>query len=150
MTLPTYKGTTHWICATAQNSDLDATAFGALTWVKIGKAGNGGEWSQDAGFQTYSLLETRFQQKQKGTANAGDPVIEVSEDRADAGQDLLRIAAAQSNSNAYAVKRIKPNGVTQFNRAVIGGPEEPGSGGDDFILHRFTLGFLQETVTVEA
>ena len=150
MSLPTYKGTTLWICATAQNADLDATAFGALTYVQVKKVGNTGEWSQDAGFQSYGLLETRFQQKQKGTANAGDPVVEVSEDRADAGQDALRTAAAQSNSNAYAVKRVKPNGVTQFNRAVIGGPEEPGSGGDDFILQRFTLGFVQETITVEA
>lgn len=136
-----------YACATAQDADLDATAFAALTWVQVKGVGNIGEWSTSDNIISYDTLDDDVSQKQKGVRNGGDPVVEVKRDFSDAGQDLLR---TQANSVEYfAFKREDQDGTVMYNRGVVGGPDQPGGGREDFIVQRFTLGFVQTNVVVE-
>lgn len=66
----TKKGSKVFVCATAQNTDLIASAYAALTWVQVGKVGNVGDFGSTSTQPTYDTLDEPVTQKQKGTANA--------------------------------------------------------------------------------
>lgn len=137
------------ICATAQNSDLDATGFGGLTYVQINNVGSVGEFGSSPNILTYDELGDTVVQKSKGLTNAGDPQLEVARNMDDTGQDHLRTAAAHA-TNAYAFKFVYPDGDIAYNRAVVGGPVRPNGRSEDFDLEVYTLGFTQAEVFVEA
>jgi len=151
----TKKGSKVYVCATAQNSDLTATTYAALTWVQVGKVGNIGDFGSDSTINSYNTLDEPVQQKQKGVANAGDPQIEVASVGDDPGQIILRTFGDPLNINNMAIKIERndaPPGMTNtifYSRGVVSGPLYPGGGSDDFDLERFTIGLNQLPIRVD-
>lgn len=152
----TNAGAKLYVCAAAQPTVLDATAFAALTWVLVGGVGNFGETGTSTNILTYDTWDTGFVQKAKGTSNAGDPEIEVSRDPADAGQDILRTIAETNLNYAFKIERTdKPNSnvgskpTTVYNRGIITGPRTPNGRNEDFDLEIFTLGLNQKQIVVD-
>ena len=151
----THKGTTLWVCSTAQNSDLTQSGYAALTWVQVGKVGNTGDWGATSNLPTYDTLDEPVTQKQKGVANAGDPKIECASIFDDPGQIILRTFGDPLNANNMAIKKIlndKPSGGTSgtvlYSRGVVSGPMFPGGGSDDFVLETYQIGLNQLPIRV--
>jgi hypothetical protein len=150
----TKKGSKVFVCATAQNSDLIESAYAALTWVQVGKVGNIGDFGATSTQPTYDTLDEPVTQKQKGTANAGDPQIEVASVATDAGQVILRTFGNPLNQDNMAIKIERNDGGADFtntvfySRGVVSGPVYPGGGSDDFDLERFTIGLNQLPIRV--
>lgn len=151
----TNSGSTFWVCATAQEADLDRTAFEALTWVQVGGVGSVGEAGSSVNILTYDTWDKLVVQKAKGLIDAGSPELEVPRLPYDAGQIILRTAAATANAN-YATKIIRTDPVYSggqptiiYNRGIVTGPKRPLGRNEDFDLEVFTFGFNQKEVVVD-
>lgn len=145
-----------FVCATAQQADLDATAFAALNWVEVKGVGNLGETGSSTNILTYDTWGDKVVQKAKGLTNAGDPTLECARIPTDPGQIILN-TAAKTNLN-YAIKvegNDKPDAdpdskpTIRYNRGLITGPTQPNGRNEDFDLDVFTFGLNQEQVTVD-
>ncbi|HEX8048440.1 hypothetical protein [Rhizobium sp.] len=151
----TKKGSKVYVCETAQNADLTASAYAALTWVQVGKVGNIGDFGSDSTINNYNTLDEPVQQKQKGVSNAGDPELEVASIADDAGQIILRTFGDPPNINNIAIKVERndaPQGKTNtvfYSRGVVSGPLYPGGGSDDFDLEKFKIGLNQLPIRVD-
>ena len=151
----TKKGSKVYVCETAQNSDLTASAYAALTWVQVGKVGNIGDFGSDSTINNYNTLDEPVQQKQKGVSNAGDPELEVASVADDDGQVILRTFGDPLNVNNMAIKIERndaPQGMTNtifYSRGVVSGPLYPGGGSDDFDLEKFKIGLNQLPIRVD-
>jgi hypothetical protein len=151
----TKKGSKVYVCETAQNTDLTASAYAALTWVQVGKVGNIGDFGSDSTINNYNTLDEPVQQKQKGVSNAGDPELEVASIADDPGQIILRTFGDPLNVNNMAVKIERndaPQGKTNtvfYSRGVVSGPLYPGGGSDDFDLEKFKIGLNQLPIRVD-
>jgi hypothetical protein len=151
----TKKGSKVYVCATAQNADLDQSGYEALTWVQVGKVGNVGDFGSTSTINSYDTLDEDVTQKQKGTANAGDPDIEVASLYDDAGQDILRTFGDPLEQDNMAIKVERndaPSGMTNtihYSRGVVSGPTLVGGGSDDFELERFTVALNQLPIRVD-
>lgn len=152
----TMSGGKLFICVTPQNNELTKSQYDALVWVQvkgIGSHGETGTQQNVVGYDTWDLL---FQQKAKGIANAGDPEVEIARIAGDAGQVAMRAAAAATNPNNYAFKIERndaPSGgqPTKFyNRGVVTGPRTQHGRNENFDLEMYTIGCVQEQITVEA
>lgn len=144
-----------YICATAQNTDLDQAAYEALAWTEIKGIGSLGEKGKITNVLTYPTWDTTVIQKAKGMTDAGSPELEVARLPSDPGQDLLRAAAAVGNNNNYAFKEVRADGATAttgtviYNRGMVVGLKRPGGRNEDFDIEIFTLAFQQEEILVE-
>lgn len=142
-----------YVCATAQNSTLDRTAYEALTWVEVGGVGSIGELGRQTNVLTYDTWGESVTQKAKGMTDAGNADLEVARDAADPGQDVLRSVA--NNPDKYAFKLVYNDGssgntgTTVYNRGLILGPRRPNGRNEDFILEIFTLAMVQEEIVVD-
>jgi hypothetical protein len=151
----THKGEKLYVCATAQDSDLNQAGFEALVWVPVGKVGDRGDWGSTSNLPTYNTLDEAVSQKQKGVANAGDPKIEVARIFDDAGQIIMRTFGDPLNQHSMAVKlefNDKPVGYStntiKYSRGVVSGPQDPGGSSDDFVREQYTVGLNQLPITV--
>jgi hypothetical protein len=153
----THKGEKLYVCATAQDDDLNQAAYEALAWQLVGKVGNRGDWGSTSNMPTYNTLDEAVEQSQKGVANAGKPQIEVARVANDAGQIILRTFGDPLNQHNMAVKleyNDKPSGgstnTIKYSRGVVSGPQDPGGGSDDFVREQYTIGLNQLPITVNA
>lgn len=154
----TMSGSKLYVCSTAQNSDLDATTFAALTWVQVKGVGSHGETGTNTNIVNYDTWDTEFVQKAKGTSNAGDPEVELARIAADPGQMILRTAGDHFNKNNYAFKierNDKGTGVGAtatiiYNRGLVAGPRTTHGRNEDFELEMYTFALQQQQITVEA
>lgn len=152
----TLSGAKLYVCATAQNSDLNEAAFEALTWVQVKGVGSHGETGTNTNIVSYDTWDTEFVQKAKGTSNAGDPEVELARIPADAGQIIMRTAGDHFNKNNYAFKielNDAPSGgtpTTIFNRGMVAGPRIPFGRNEDFITEVYTLALQQQQIIVDA
>ena len=148
----TNKGRKFFVCETAKASDLNQTEFEALTWVEVGNVGSVGETGTATNIVSYDELATEVTQKQKGISNAGDPVIEAARNPTDVGQIAIRAMALTKLNYAFKVEDDDaPAGFTNtiyYNRGLVTGPTRPGGRNEDFILENYTLGLVQEEITV--
>jgi hypothetical protein len=115
----TKKGSKVYVCALAQNTDLTSTTFAALTWVQVGKVGNIGDFGATSTMNSYNTLDEAVSQKQKGTANAGDPQIEVASVADDAGQVILRTFGDPLNQDNMAIKIERNDKLTSNGTNTI-------------------------------
>lgn len=143
-----------YVCATAQNSDLNVAGFNALTWVEVKGLGNLGETGKSTNVLTYNTWGDSVSQKAKGLTDAGSPTVECARIPTDPGQIILRAAGAVGNNNSYAFKILRADGVVggtgsiQYNRGLVTGPTRPNGQNEDFDLEVFTLALQQEEITV--
>lgn len=152
----TNAGSKLYICATAQPTDLDTSAFAALTWVQIKGVGNVGETGSNTNILNYPTWDNTVIQKAKGLTDAGNPEIEVARDESDAGQDALRTAAATNYNYAFKIERNdKPNAnvgsspTILYNRGLVSGPRTPNGRNEDFDLNVFSLALQQKQIIVD-
>lgn len=152
----TNAGSKLFICATAQQANLDATAFALLTWVEIKGVGNHGETGTTTNILTYDTWDTDVTQKAKGISDAGSPEVELARIPTDPGQILLRTAAGTNLNYAFKVERNdKPDAdpdskpTIRYNRGIVTGPRNPNGRNEDFDLEVFMLGLNQKQIQVD-
>lgn len=144
-----------YICSIAQNVALDQSGYEALTWTEIGGIGSRGETGKVTNVLTYNTWGDSVSQKAKGMTDAGSPELEVARSQTDAGQEILRDAAAIGNNNNYAFKEVRADGAVGatgtviYNRGLVMGPKRPGGRNEDFDVEIYTLGFQQEEIVVD-
>ena len=131
-----------FICATPQPTDLNEAAFAALTWVQVKGVGNLGETGTKTNIVSYDTLDDTVTQKGKGLSDAGSPEVECRRITDDAGQILMRTAAAHSSNN-YAFKFLNQDGTINYSRGIVTGPTRPNGRNEDFELEVYTLGLNQ-------
>lgn len=143
-------GTTPLACP----SPLNQGQYEALDWTEVGNVGSVGESGMNENIVSYDELSTDVTQKQKGIANAGDPVIECARNPTDPGQIAMRAAAATRMIYAFKIEDADAPSVgytnsIYYNRGVVAGPTRPGGRNEDFILENYTLGLVQREVVVD-
>lgn len=143
----TYAGATVGICVTPQNSDLNAAAFAALTFVNIANVGSIGEYGYTTNMVTYTTMDRILNLYAKGNTDGGSLSIECALSAGDAGQAAI-IAAADPAAGAnyqdnYAFRVSLPNGDVHYLRGPVGGPTYPGGGNEDFVRMAFMVGLNQ-------
>jgi hypothetical protein len=146
----TNNGAKLYICVTPQNTELDETAFKALTYVQVAKVGSVGERGITTNIVTYDTWDTVVSLKGKGISNAGDPEVEVARDLADPGQIAMRAAASPNVTDAYAFKVERTSGEVEYLRGLVTGPRTPGGRNEDFVLHIYSIALNQVPVEVAA
>lgn len=152
----TNAGSKLFVCATAQQADLDATAMAALTWVQVKGVGSHGEVGSSTNILTYDTWDTDVMQKAKGMTDAGSPEIELARIPDDPGQVILRTAAKTNLNYAFKIERNdKPSADPDatptiiYNRGLISGPRRPMGRNEDFDLEVYTLGLQQREIIVD-
>ncbi|MBY9062287.1 hypothetical protein K7957_05005 [Sphingomonas yunnanensis] len=104
-----------------------AAAYGALSYTEIGNVESIGGFGAATEVVTFQPLKGPLQ-KYKGPTNYGSLTPTIALDDADAGQALLAIAAAPTNSALYAIRVTKPDGsLRYFQVRVFGMPETIGA-----------------------
>lgn len=140
--------------AVSNNTNLAQADYEALTWVLVSAVGMRGETGKKTNVITYDTWDTAVTQKAKGITDAGSPDLEVARIPTDAGQIILRAAAAVGNNNCFAFKEVRADGVTGgtgtilYDRGLVMGPTRPGGRNEDFDIEKFTLGLQQEQIVV--
>lgn len=150
----TKQGTKISVCATAQNNDLTQSAFSLLTWVQVGSVGSIGDFGPDAKINSYMTLDEVVVQKQKGSANAGSPNLEVASIPTDPGQIILRTFGDPLYLDNMAIKIERNDGepgktnTIFYSRGIVSGPVLKGGSGDDFEVEVFTIELNQLPIRV--
>lgn len=142
-------GTTPLACP----SQLNQGQYEALDWTEVGNVGSVGESGMNENIVSYDELSTDVTQKQKGIANAGDPVIECARNPTDDGQIAMRAAAATRMIYAFKFEDADApsagyTNTVYYNRGVVAGPTRPNGRNEDFILENYTLGLVQREIVV--
>lgn len=141
-------GSKLYICATAQTTALNASAFAALTWVEITRIGKFPETGIETNVVTYDTVDTDVSVKGKGVSKSKDWTVEYARIATDAGQDLVRTAC--ENRNNYAFKAALADGSTVYNIGIVTGPTRGGGGPDDPIIETVVIGTNMRDVVAEA
>lgn len=154
MSMPaTNSGAQLWICVTPQNDDLDdhaGSGFPSLTYVQVKQVGSVGEYGINTNVLTYDTWDEDTVRKAKGLTNAGDPEVELSRNATDPGQIAMRAAGAIAVKDSYALKVVRPSGLTEYLRGIIAGPRRPNGRNEDFVLEVYSVGLQQAPVLVQA
>lgn len=137
----------------AQPSVLNQGQYEALDWMEVSNVGSIGESGMNENIVSYDELSTDVTQKQKGIANAGDPVIECARNPTDLGQIAMRAAAATRMIYAFKFEDADApaagyTNTVYYNRGVVAGPTRPNGRNEDFILENYTLGLVQREIVV--
>lgn len=131
------RGQTFEVCTTAQNSDLDALGFGALTYVNICCLQETPEFAAEANIISENCISG---EKIRGVGADDDSDFEVTwfYDNACTGQDTLRGYGLAKSSTAYAVRKVYNDGVSGsftptyvYARVIFSGYTDSGIGIDD-------------------
>jgi len=150
----TNAGSKLYVCATPSPTDLTEAQYAALIWVEVGGVGSIGETGSNTNILNYETWGDAVVQKAKGLTDAGSPDIEVARDHDDAGQVILRNAAATKFIHALKIEGTDKLNATgkntiRYNRALITGPRQPNGRNEDFDLEIFGTGLVQKQITVD-
>lgn len=150
----TYKGRKIYVCSTPQPADLNLSGYQALTYVEVQHVGTVGVAGTATNIVNYDELATTVEAKAKAISNAGDPVIDVARNPTDAGQIIMRAIALTNQTYAFKIEDADApsagyTNTIYYNRGVVSGPSRPGGRNQDFILERYTLGFVQLEIVVD-
>ncbi len=138
MVSSTSAGTTIGLSVAAPTT-FDATGYDTLTYTIVGGVESIPAFGAQVAVNSFQPLNGP-QEKHKGPVNYGSLQIPMAYDKADAGQILLRTAAAPSNNALYSYCVTYPNGDKRFFQGrAFGMQETPGS----------ATNVLMQTTTVE-
>lgn len=126
MTSSTSAGTTIGLTAGIPATQ-DSAGFAALTYTTVSGVESIPAFGATTTVNSFQPLNGP-QDKHKGPTNNGSLQVPMAYDKADAGQTLMRAAAAPSNNGLYAFVVTFPNGDKRyFQGRVFGAQETPGS-----------------------
>lgn len=141
------------ISTTAQaTAPVNAAAYAALTYTLVNGVGSLGETGTRVNMLTYDTWSDAVAQKAKGMSDAGSPELECARIATDAGQILMRTAAAGNIPYAFKIERndkLTGGGTNSimYQWGLVGGPSRPEGRNEDFDLEVFQLAFMAlETV----
>lgn len=131
------RGQQFQVCTTAQNDELDASEFGALTYVDVCCIQETPELSSEANIIAENCISG---ERIRGVGADTDTDFEVTwfYDNACTGQDNLRTFGLAKSSTAYAVRKVYADGVSGvttptyvYARVIFSGYKDSGIGIDD-------------------
>lgn len=146
----THSNIQFFVSRDPQLSDLDAGGFDILDWVPVGPVGSIPERGIATNMLTYDTVNTVVAQKAKGITDAGGGTLECARNDNDPGQQLLRTIGDPSYSAPHGYKIVKQDGVIEYGRGLVAGPNYPGGRNEDFDIANFTFAFVQPLVEVAA
>lgn len=151
----TMRKTKLYVCATAQTATLNRAAFEALTWVQVKNVGSVTGMGTNPNIVNYNTLDDDVVQKAKGIVDGGSWEVEVAYVFDDAGQIIMRTAAATDYEYAFKLEYENAPSAAYtntivYNKGLVAGPRRPGGRGDDFILEQYTIAMNQTDITVDA
>jgi hypothetical protein len=127
----------------------DATGFAALTFTEVGqieKIGTLGAQFAKVEFQPLKGPK----QKHKGSVDYGSLQPSLAHDEADAGQTLLRTAAADETSKLYSFKVTYATGAIRYFQGRVFGYPEVTDGADTIPMANPTIEINTKPVQVAA
>lgn len=148
MTSTTSAGSTLAITATAP-ATFDAAGYGAATFTEIGgieKIGALGAVFAKVEFQPLKGPKD----KNKGSRDNGSLAPSLAIDESDAGQTLLRTAAADETSKIYYFKVTYSNGAKRYFGGRVFGYPETVDGADTVLMANPTIEIITDIVPVAA
>lgn len=116
MAVRTSAGTTIAVSASTP-ATFDGTGYNALSWTAVGEVVNLGEFGREYNVITHNPVGTRGTVKKKGSFNEGQIALQVGLDTDDAGQILLKAAAASDND--YSFRITTQNGDKYYFQAQV-------------------------------
>jgi hypothetical protein len=128
----TTAGSTLRVTATAP-ATYNAAGYGALAFTTVGEITNFGEFGRVYALVTHNPVATRGTVKKKGSFNEGQMALEMALDTDDAGQIILKAAAASDADYFFEVttqnndKYYFPGQVMSF-MTRLGGVDDITSG----------------------
>lgn len=144
----TSAGTKLYISAGAPATQ-DAAGYAALAWTLVKRVESlpaFGSTTDPVSFQPLDGPE----EINKGAVKNGQMQVMLAFDEVDAGQTLLRTAAAPGNNALYSFKVLYPTGAIRYFQArVLGAPEEVG-GANNVLKTTATLALCVTPVAVPA
>lgn len=149
------RGQAFQVCTTAQNSVLDATQFGALTYVPVCCLQETPEMSSEANIISENCISG---ERIRGVGADEDSDFEVTwfYDSACAGQDSLRTFGLAKSSSTYAVRKVYADGVAGtttptyvYARVIFSGYTDSGIGIDDVQTQGVMGSVVQGPLTVK-
>lgn len=117
MGVRTSAGTTLHVCASSP-ATYDSAGYAALTWVAVGEVTDLGEFGRQYNIVKHNPVGNRITQKFKGSYDEGTANIKLGLDTDDAGQILMKAAAA--SDSAYSFKITTQNGDKYYFPAMVG------------------------------
>lgn len=140
-----FLGSKLYICATAQNADLNLAGFEALTWVEIDSVVTFPKVGEEVSNPSQSYVTRGRAVFQKGVYTGAATEIEVGYDYTDAGQDALFTASQSPRKYAFKMEGVDtPNSSTTTNticyfRAMVNPRMAAGGGAEDFVNHTYPI-----------
>lgn len=114
----TTAGSTLKVSAAAP-ATYNSAGYAALTWANVGEITNFGEIGKQFNLVTHNPVATRGTVKKKGSFNDGQMALQLALDTDDAGQILMKAAAA-SDAN-YSFELATQNGDKYYFPGLVMG-----------------------------
>lgn len=149
------RGQAFEVCVTAQAEDLDASEFGALTYVPVCCLQETPEMSSEANIISENCISG---ERIRGVGADNDTDFELTwfYDSACTGQDTLRTLGLAKSSSTYAVRKVYADGVAGvttptyvYARVIFSGYMDGGIGIDDVQTQGVMGSIIQGPLTVK-
>lgn len=129
-----------------QNTVLDASGYGALTYTTVPNVVSVGPTGVSQNFVPTQLWDKTLADQNKGAATGLQSDIVIL-DEASTGRTAMDTAASITDDNAYAIKITYSDGSIEYNRMKIGAPELSKGGNEDVAQVTYGAVAVQEPVT---
>jgi hypothetical protein len=118
MSIHTAAGTKFSISASLPATN-DAGGYAALTYTEVGEVTNIADFGANSNVVNHSPLSDPIIQKYKGSADMGGGSLDFASLKTDAGQILLKTAAAYNTYAPYSVKVEESDGSISYFKALF-------------------------------
>ena len=132
----TAAGTTLALSA-GKPATFDVAGFAALTYTEIGGLDKLGTFGAKPGKVEFQPLKG-VKQKYKGPVDSGALGPSMAHDEADAGQNLLRIAA-DDQQGVYSSRVTYPDGAIRYFTCRVFGYDEAVEGAENMLMGSTTI-----------
>lgn len=148
MTSQTAAGSSLAISA-ASPASLDATGYGALSFIEIGQVEKIGAFGPTFAKVEFQPLKGK-KQKYKGSGDSGAIQPSLALDPADAGQTLLQTSADDPSQKLYSFRVTYQDGSKRFFGGRNFGMPESADGADSMLMATPTIEICTDIVKVNA
>jgi len=129
-----------------QESDLTASAFGALSYTQVPKVVTIGDTGVDQNFVTTNVWDKNLADQNKGAATGRQADVVILDEASD-GRTAMDAAASITDDTAYAVRIVYSDGSIEYNRVKVGAPGLSKGGNEDVAQVTYPMVAVQEPVT---